>query len=153
MRHAGHLVVSFIDQAEYDDGPKTVSDAYLRLHLLSHRLVKPNEICLDGISEILPNNAWTNEGPIALEDLSRRKLSAMANCHPLQVYGVDKFPNMVDYVVPRDVQISEASCVRLGAYLGEGTVVAPGGFCDFNAGTLGASVVAGRIPTGVIVRA
>lgn len=145
------LVVSFIDQPEHDEGPKTVPDAYLRLHLLSHRLVKPNEINLTGIFGKLPNNVWTNEGPIAPADLPKRRFDAMARRHPIHVTGVDKFPRMVDYVVPSGVRIADASRVRLGAYLGEGTTVMHEGFCNFNAGTLGASMVEGRISQGVVV--
>lgn len=147
------VVVSFIDQPEYDEGPQTVSDAYLRLHLLSHRLVKPSEINLDNIFGKLPNNVWTNEGPIAPEDLPKRRLDAMMRRHPIHVNAVDKFPRMVDYVVPAGVRIADASRVRLGAYLGEGTTVMHEGFCNFNAGTLGASMVEGRISAGVVVGA
>ncbi|MFZ2252778.1 MAG: tetrahydrodipicolinate N-succinyltransferase N-terminal domain-containing protein [Minisyncoccia bacterium] len=150
--HEGKLVVvSFIDQPEYDLGPQTVSDAYLRLHLLSHRLVKPNGIRLDGIFDKLPNNVWTNEGPIALEDLPKRQHDAMMRLYPIQVISVDKIPRMVDYVVPNGVRIADASRVRLGAYLGKGTTVMHGGFCNFNAGTLGESMVEGRISAGVVV--
>ncbi len=144
-------VVSFIDQPEKDAGPQTVADAYLRLHLLSHRLVKPNGINLDGIYGKLPNNAWTNEGPIALEELPTRRLDALMRRHPLHVNAVDKFPRMVDYVVPSGVRIADASRVRLGAHLGTGTTVMHEGFCNFNAGTLGASMVEGRISAGVVV--
>jgi 2,3,4,5-tetrahydropyridine-2-carboxylate N-succinyltransferase len=145
------VVVSFIDQPEHDEGPQTVSDAYLRLHLLSHRLVKPNEINLNGIFGKLPNNVWTNEGPIAPADLPKRQLNAMVRSHPIHVNGVDKFPSMLDYVMPSGVRIADASRVRLGAYLGEGTTVMHEGFCNFNAGTLGASMVEGRISAGVVV--
>ncbi len=145
------IVVSFIDQPEHDEGPQTVSDAYLRLHLLSHRLVKPNGINLNGIFGKLPNNVWTNEGPVAPADLSKRRLDAMMRRHPIHVNGVDKFPRMVDYVIPSGVRIADASRVRLGAYLGEGTTVMHEGFCNFNAGTLGASMVEGRISAGVVV--
>lgn len=151
-KHSGKVVViSFIDQPEHDPGPWTVSDAYLRLHLLSHRLVKPNEINLKGIFGKLPNNVWTNEGPIAPEDLPKRRLAAMTRRHPIHVHAMDKFPRMVDYVVPSGVRIADASRVRLGAYLGEGTTVMHEGFCNFNAGTLGASMVEGRISAGVVV--
>ena len=143
--------VSFIDQPEHDPGPQTVSDAYLRLHLLSHRLVKPNEIKLDGIFGKLPNVVWTNEGPITLEELPERRLAAMVRSYPLCVTGVDKFPRMVDYVVPSGVRIADASRVRLGAYLGAGTVVMHEGFCNFNAGTLGTSMVEGRISKDVVI--
>lgn len=151
-KHTGRaIVVSFIDEPEHDPGPKTVSDAYLRLHLLSHRLVQPNGIKLDGIFGTLPNNVWTNEGPISQEDLASRRLEAMMRRHPLHVTGVDKFPRMTDYVVPEGVRIADASRVRLGAYLGKGTTVMHEGFVNFNAGTLGTSMVEGRISAGVVV--
>lgn len=144
-------VVSFIAEEEDDPGPQGVPDAYLRLHLLSHRLVKPNGIKLDGIFGKLPNVVFTNEGPIALEDLPNRHLDALTRRHPLHVTGVDKFPRMVDYVVPSGVRIADASRVRLGAYLSEGTTVMHEGFVNFNAGTLGSSMVEGRISAGVVV--
>lgn len=144
-------VVSFIDQPERDPGPQTVSDCYLRLHLLSHRLVKPNEILIEGMFGILPNNVWTNEGPIAPEDLPARRLDSLMRVHPLHVNAVDKFPRMVDYVIPTGVRIADASRVRLGAYLGEGTVIMHEGFSNFNAGTLGTSMVEGRISKDVVV--
>lgn len=146
-------VVSFIDQPYNDPGPQTVVDAYLRLHLLSHRLVRPNGINLDGIFGKLPNNAWTNEGPIDLDDLPNRRLDALMRRHPLHVNAVDKFPRMVDYVIPSGVRIADASRVRLGAYLGEGTTVMHEGFCNFNAGTEAASMVEGRISASVFVGA
>lgn len=145
------LVVSFIDDPEHDTGPQTTSDAYLRLHLLSLRKVRPNEIKLDGIFGILPNVAWTNEGPISFDDLPKRHLTALASRHPIHVHSVDKFPRMADYVVPPGVRIADTSRVRLGAYLGMGTTVMHEGFCNFNAGTLGASMVEGRISSGVVV--
>lgn len=151
-KHAGKvIVVSFIDQPEHDPGPQTVSDAYLRLHLLSHRLVEPNGINLDGIFGQLPNNVWTNEGPIAPGDLPKRQFDAMMRRHPIHVNAVDKFPRMVDYVVPEEVRIADASRVRLGAYLGRGTTVMHEGFVNFNAGTLGTSMVEGRISKDVVV--
>ena len=145
------VVVSFIDEPDFDPGPQTTSDTYLRLHLLSHRLVKPNEIKLDGMFGKLPNNAWTNEGPISLEDLPMRRIAAMMRGQLLHVNAIDKFPRMVDYVVPSGVRIADASRVRLGAYLAPGTTVMHEGFCNFNAGTLGESMVEGRISAGVVV--
>ncbi len=153
-------VVSFIAEPNDDLGPQGVPDAYLRLHLLSHRMVKPNEIKLDGIFAKLPNVVFTNEGPVAQEDLPNRRLDALMRRHPLHVTGVDKFPRMVDYVVPSGVRIADASRVRLGAYLGEGTTVMHEGFCNFNAGTLTGTpsegynprtMVEGRISAGVVV--
>ncbi|MCB9811201.1 MAG: tetrahydrodipicolinate N-succinyltransferase N-terminal domain-containing protein [Candidatus Nomurabacteria bacterium] len=145
------VVVTFIDVPDYDTGPRTVSDAFLRLHLLSHRKVKPNEINLDGIFGVLKNLAWTNEGPIHLAELEERQLQAQIQGHPLHINAVDKFPRMVDYVIPSGVRIANAANVRLGAYLAEGTTVMHAGFVNFNAGTLGTSMVEGRISAGVVV--
>lgn len=127
------------------------ADAYLRLHLLSHRLVKPRTINLDGIFGLLTNAAWTSRGPVAIENLAATQLRARAAGVALQVFGVDKFPRMVDYVVPAGVRIADADRVRLGAHLAEGTTVMHEGFVNFNAGTLGASMVEGRISAGVVV--
>jgi len=131
--------------------PADAADAYLRLHLLSHRLVKPHGLALDGIFAILSNVVWTSVGPCAVEDfeITRARLKA-AHGH-VSVYGVDKFPRMVDYVVPTGVRIADADRVRLGAHLASGTTVMHEGFVNFNAGTLGASMVEGRISAGVIV--
>ena len=131
--------------------PANAADAYLRLHLLSHRLVKPHGLALDGIFGILSNVVWTSVGPCAVEDfeITRARLKA-AHGH-VSVYGVDKFPRMVDYVVPSGVRIADADRVRLGAHLASGTTVMHEGFVNFNAGTLGTSMVEGRISAGVIV--
>jgi 2,3,4,5-tetrahydropyridine-2-carboxylate N-succinyltransferase len=127
------------------------ADAYLRLHLLSHRLVKPHGLALDGIFGILSNVVWTSVGPCAVDgfEITRARLKA-AHGH-VTVYGVDKFPRMVDYVVPSGVRIADADRVRLGAHLASGTTVMHEGFVNFNAGTLGTSMVEGRISAGVIV--
>lgn len=145
-------VISFIGQTDQDPGPRHVPDAYLRLHLLSHRLVKPHGIKLDGIFSVLPNVAWTSEGPISLDDLPNRQLQASASGRHLIIHSVDKFPRMVDYVVPSGVRIADASRVRLGAYLGYGTTVMHEGFINFNAGCEGPNMVEGRISAGVFVR-
>ena len=145
------MVVVFVDQPEFDTGPCSTSDAYLRLHLLSHRLVQPNGINLTGLFGQLPNVVWTNEGPIALSEVAARRMKAVCSGTPLHVNSVDKFPRMVDYVVPSGVRIADASRVRLGAHLAEGTTVMHEGFCNFNAGTLGASMIEGRISAGVVV--
>jgi 2,3,4,5-tetrahydropyridine-2-carboxylate N-succinyltransferase len=145
------LVVSFIDQPEYDSGPKTVPDAYLRLHLLSLCKVKPNGINLDGIFGVLRNVAHTSEGLIDIDELEDRRLDAMIRRHPLHVYDIDKFPRMVDYVVPPGVRIADASRVRLGAHLASGTTVMHEGFINFNAGTLGTSMIEGRVSAGVVI--
>ena len=132
--------------------PADVADAYLRLHLLSHRLVAPRTINLDGIFGVLPNVAWTTAGPGAPStSLTEVRLRARVAGEPLTVLGVDKFPRMVDYVVPSGVRIADADRVRLGAHLAEGTTVMHEGFCNFNAGTLGPSMVEGRISAGVVV--
>jgi 2,3,4,5-tetrahydropyridine-2,6-dicarboxylate N-succinyltransferase len=134
-----------------NSGPKSVPEAYLKLHLLSHRLVKPHETALDGIFAVLPNVAWTNLGAIDIEELPQRQLTARCNGQVLTVDSVDKFPKMTNYVVPKGVRIAHTGRVRLGAYLGEGTTIMHEGFVNFNAGTLGTSMVEGRISAGVIV--
>lgn len=131
--------------------PVDSADVYLRLHLLSHRLVKPRSINLDGIFGLLQNVAWTSLGPVAINKLTDVQIGARAQGHTLNVFGVDKFPRMVDYVVPSGVRIADADRVRLGAHLAEGTTVMHEGFVNFNAGTLGTSMVEGRISAGVVV--
>jgi 2,3,4,5-tetrahydropyridine-2-carboxylate N-succinyltransferase len=131
--------------------PADAYDAYLRLHLLSHRLVKPHEVSLDGVFGVLNNVAWTSQGPIDPADLPVARVRFRASREPLQVLGVDKFPRMVDYVVPTGVRIADADRVRLGAHLAEGTTVMHEGFINYNAGTLGTSMVEGRISAGVVV--
>lgn len=131
--------------------PLDVADAYLRLHLLSHRLVQPRTINLTGIFGILPIVAWTNLGAVPVEGLTTARLRLRGRGQGLTVHGVDRFPRMVDYVVPSGVRIADADRVRLGAHLAPGTVVMHEGFVNFNAGTLGASMVEGRISAGVIV--
>ncbi len=131
--------------------PVNAADAYLRLHLLSHRLVKPHGLVLDGVFGILSNVVWTSVGPCAVDgfEMTRARLKA-AHGH-VSVYGVDKFPRMVDYVIPSGVRIADADRVRLGAHLASGTTVMHEGFVNFNAGTLGTSMVEGRISAGVVV--
>lgn len=131
--------------------PTDTADAYLRLHLLSHRIVKPRTINLDGIFGLLPIVAWTDSGPVPLDRLTEVRLRARSKGHHLTVFGVDRFPRMVDYVVPSGVRIADADRVRLGAHLASGTVVMHEGFVNFNAGTLGTSMVEGRISAGVVV--
>ena len=133
------------------DPIKDASDAYLRLHLLSHRLVRPNEPNLDGIFAHLANVAWTSAGPCPPARVDELRLIERAAGRHLTVFGVDKFPRMTDYVVPSGVRIADADRVRLGAYLASGTTVMQEGFVNFNAGTLGASMVEGRIVQGVVV--
>jgi 2,3,4,5-tetrahydropyridine-2-carboxylate N-succinyltransferase len=131
--------------------PANAADAYLRLHLLSHRLVKPHGLALDGIFGILSNVVWTSVGPCPVEDFEMTRARLKAEHGHVSVYGVDKFPRMVDYVIPSGVRIADADRVRLGAHLASGTTVMHEGFVNFNAGTLGTSMVEGRISAGVIV--
>ena len=135
---------------DLDDAPAGTEDAYLRLHLLSHRLVQPNTINLDGIFGLLANVVWTNHGPASVQGFEAVRAALRAR-GPVAVYGVDKFPRMVDYVVPAGVRIADADRVRLGAHLADGTTVMHEGFVNFNAGTLGHSMVEGRISAGVVV--
>ncbi|PIE21541.1 MAG: 2,3,4,5-tetrahydropyridine-2,6-dicarboxylate N-succinyltransferase [Arachnia propionica] len=138
---------------DLNQAPQDVADAYLRLHLLSHRLVQPHGLNLDGLFGVLPNNAWTNLGPIPPALLPSLQLALRARGGQLQVFGVDKFPRMTDYVVPSEVRIADADRVRLGAHLAPGTTVMHEGFVNFNAGTLGTSMIEGRISAGVVVGA
>jgi len=131
--------------------PTSASDVYLRLHLLSHRLAVPRSVNLDGAFGLLANVAWTSLGPVALNQLDDVRYNQLRQGEHLVVHGVDKFPRMTDYVVPSGVRIADASRVRLGAHLASGTTVMHEGFCNFNAGTLGTSMVEGRISAGVVV--
>ncbi|MFJ8729483.1 2,3,4,5-tetrahydropyridine-2,6-dicarboxylate N-succinyltransferase [Streptomyces bauhiniae] len=137
--------------ASLDEKPLDAHDVYLRLHLLSHRLVKPHGQSLDGIFGHLANVAWTSLGPVAVDDIEKVRLNARADGLHLQVTSIDKFPRMTDYVAPKGVRIADADRVRLGAHLAEGTTVMHEGFVNFNAGTLGTSMVEGRISAGVVV--
>jgi 2,3,4,5-tetrahydropyridine-2-carboxylate N-succinyltransferase len=137
-------------EAKLDEPPTSTQDVWLRLHLLSHRLVQPNNVSLDGQFGFLANVVWTSEGPCAVEDFELTRALLLAR-GPLAVYGVDKFPRMVDYVVPSGVRIADADRVRLGAHLAPGTTVMHEGFVNFNAGTLGNSMVEGRISASVVV--
>jgi 2,3,4,5-tetrahydropyridine-2,6-dicarboxylate N-succinyltransferase len=131
--------------------PADAADAYLRLHLLSHRLIRPHGANLDGIFGVLPNVAWTSAGPVDPAELTTVRTRFRAAGVPLAVTAVDKFPRMTDYVVPSGVRIADADRVRLGAHLAEGTTVMHEGFVNFNAGTLGTSMVEGRISAGVVI--
>ncbi|MGW9072550.1 2,3,4,5-tetrahydropyridine-2,6-dicarboxylate N-succinyltransferase [Streptomyces yangpuensis] len=137
--------------ASLEDKPLNAHDAYLRLHLLSHRLVKPHGQNLDGVFGLLTNVAWTSLGPVAVDQVETVRLNARAEGLHLQVTSIDKFPRMTDYVAPKGVRIADADRVRLGAHLAEGTTVMHEGFVNFNAGTLGTSMVEGRISAGVVV--
>ena len=130
--------------------PKSTEDVYLRLHLLSHRLVAPHGVALEGIFPLLANVVWTSQGPCENNDFEMTRMR-MLERGPVIVYGVDKFPRMVDYVMPTGVRIADADRVRLGAHLASGTTVMHEGFINFNAGTLGTSMVEGRISAGVVV--
>jgi 2,3,4,5-tetrahydropyridine-2-carboxylate N-succinyltransferase len=136
---------------DLDAPPADASDAYLRLHLLSHRLARPRDINLDGLFGVLPNVVWTSAGPCAIEGFERVRTRLRARGGHLTIFGVDKFPRMVDYVVPTGVRVADADRVRLGAHLAEGTTVMHEGFVNFNAGTLGSSMVEGRVSAGVVV--
>ncbi|QKJ19114.1 2,3,4,5-tetrahydropyridine-2,6-dicarboxylate N-succinyltransferase [Microbacterium hominis] len=136
-------------EIDLDAAPSSTPDAYLRLHALSHRLVRPNEVDLTGIFGFLPNVAWTTAGPMHPDALTRQRPFLQRD--GVQVQGLDKFPRLLDYVTPAGVRIADASRVRLGAYLSPGTTVMHEGFVNFNAGTLGQSMVEGRISQGVVV--
>lgn len=133
------------------DAPKDTFDVWLRLHLLSHRLIKPHDANLDGIFGLLTNVAWTSAGPCPPDRVDELRVLERASGRVLAVYGLDKFPRMTDYVVPSGVRIADADRVRLGAHLAPGTTVMHEGFVNFNAGTLGTSMVEGRIVAGVVV--
>jgi 2,3,4,5-tetrahydropyridine-2-carboxylate N-succinyltransferase len=142
-------VASFVDRL--DDPPIDAHDAYLRLHLLSHRLVVPNGANLEGVFGLLSNVVWTSCGPCAVEGFERTRLALIAAGRTVQVFGLDKFPRMTDYVIPSGVRIADADRVRLGAHLADGTTVMHEGFVNFNAGTLGTSMVEGRLSQGVVM--
>jgi 2,3,4,5-tetrahydropyridine-2-carboxylate N-succinyltransferase len=131
--------------------PVSTADAYLRLHLLSHRLVKPHGLSLEGIFGLLNNVVWTSVGPCDVDGFEITRAKLKAHYSQVSVFSVDKFPRMVDYVIPSGVRIADADRVRLGAYLSAGTTVMHEGFVNFNAGTLGTSMVEGRISAGVVV--
>lgn len=134
-----------------NQAPASIAEGFLKLHLLSHRLARPHELNLDGLFAVLRNLAWTNEGPVDLDELPARQLAARLRGEVLDVQSVDKFPKMTNYVVPRGVRIADTARVRLGAYIGEGTTVMHEGFVNFNAGTLGTAMIEGRISAGVVV--
>ena len=137
--------------SDLDTAPVDAVDVYLRLHLLSHRLVQPHGANLDGVFGLLANVAWTSAGPVPVASVEEVRAKARAARTHFEVYGVDKFPRMTDYVVPSGVRIADADRVRLGAHLASGTTVMHEGFVNYNAGTLGASMVEGRISAGVVV--
>jgi 2,3,4,5-tetrahydropyridine-2-carboxylate N-succinyltransferase len=138
---------------ENDDAISSTAEAYLKLHLLSHRLALPNSLNLDNIFAHLPNVAWTTRGPIAVDELAAALIKAQTQGQHLEVMAVDKFPKMTNYVVPSGVRIADASRIRLGAFLGDGTTVMHEGFINFNAGALGPNMIEGRVSQGVTVGA
>jgi 2,3,4,5-tetrahydropyridine-2-carboxylate N-succinyltransferase len=140
-----------VEIADLQQPPSSTEDAWLRLHLLSHRLVAPRTIAMDGIFGVLTNAVWTDAGPCPVDGFESTRARLRAAGQHVTVYGVDKFPRMVDYVLPAGVRIADADRVRLGAHLAEGTTVMHEGFVNYNAGTLGASMVEGRISAGVVV--
>ncbi len=142
------IVACFI---EHDEQPQSVPEIYLKLHLLSHRLVKPHGTNLTGMFGLLPNVAWTNKGAVDVKELAEKQLQARLNGELLEVMSVDKFPKMANYVVPTGVRIAHTARVRLGAYIGEGTTIMHEGFVNFNAGTEGTAMIEGRISAGVVV--
>lgn len=143
--------VAVVVNIDLTEQPKDVADAYLRLHLLSHRVVKPHGLNLDGIFAILPNVVWTSVGACAVEGFEQIRPKLQNKYGNIVIYAVDKFPRMIDYVIPEGVRIADGDRVRLGAYLSPGTTVMHEGFVNFNAGTLGKSMVEGRISAGVVV--
>ena len=143
--------VRLVEIADLDSAPATTEDVWLRLHLLSTRLVKPHGMSMDGVFGLLTNVVWTSAGPCAVEGFETTRARLRASGQHVTVFGVDKFPRLVDYVVPSGVRIADADRVRLGAHLAEGTTVMHEGFVNFNAGTLGTSMVEGRISAGVVV--
>ena len=147
----GVEIIAVVTEIDTAVAPQDAADVYLRLHLLSHRLAKPRTLNLDGAFGLLANVAWTSIGPVALDVVEEVREALRRKGEHLTVHGADKFPRMTDYVVPTGVRIADASRVRLGAHLAEGTTVMHEGFCNFNAGTLGVSMVEGRISAGVIV--
>ena len=138
-------------QKDLDKPIEDVISAYLKLHLISYRFVLPNSINLDGLFNALPNVTWTNKGPISIDEIDQELLSSKQNKNDLFIRSLDKFPQLVDYIIPKNVRIADTSRVRLGAYLSPGTTIMHEGFVNFNAGTLGTAMIEGRISAGVVV--
>ena len=139
------------NQDNLDEPVNDVVSAYLKLHLLSYKFVKPNSINLDGLFSSLPNIAWTNQGPVSLDEIDEKLLESKNSSDNLYIRSLDKFPCLTDYIIPKNVRIADASRVRLGAYLSSGTTVMHEGFVNFNAGTLGKAMIEGRISAGVVI--
>jgi 2,3,4,5-tetrahydropyridine-2-carboxylate N-succinyltransferase len=138
-------------QKDLDKPIEDVVSAYLKLHLISYRFVLPNSINLDGLFNALPNVAWTNKGPLSIDEIDQELLNSKQNKNDLFIRSLDKFPQLVDYIIPKNVRIADTSRVRLGAYLSPGTTIMHEGFVNFNAGTLGTAMIEGRISAGVVV--
>jgi 2,3,4,5-tetrahydropyridine-2-carboxylate N-succinyltransferase len=138
-------------QKDLDEPIKDVVSAYLKLHLISYRFVLPNSINLYGLFNALPNVAWTNKGPISINEIDQKLLYSKHSKSDLFIRSLDKFPQLVDYIIPKNVRIADAARVRLGAYLSPGTTIMHEGFVNFNAGTLGTAMIEGRISAGVVV--
>ena len=138
-------------EKDLDSSIKDISSAYLKLHLISYKFVTPNSINLDGLFGVLPNVAWTNQGPIAINEIDERLTKSKLEDGNLFIRSLDKFPCLTDYIIPKNVRIADASRVRLGAYLSSGTTIMHEGFVNFNAGTLGKAMIEGRISAGVII--
>ena len=145
------VVEIYWTQKDLDEPIDDVVSAYLKLHLISYRFVLPNSINLDGLFNALPNVAWTNKGPISIDEIDQELLNSKQNKNDLFIRSLDKFPQLVDYIIPKNVRIADASRVRLGAYLSPGTTIMHEGFVNFNAGTLGTAMIEGRISAGVVV--
>lgn len=143
--------VVFMALSAIDQEPISVEEVYFKLHLLSYRHIKPNHLNLTGAFSLLPNIAWSNYGPILANQLPLHRLKYHCSDRPLQITHVDKFPYLVNYIVPEGVRIADGCRARLGAYLGEGTTIMPAGYVNFNAGTIGTAMVEGRISAGVVV--
>lgn len=139
------------DLSDLSSPIKNIADAYLRLHLLSYKFVLPNSINLEGLFRALPNLVWTNQGAVSIEDIESKLLESKIKSQNLYIRSIDKFPCLTDYIIPEGVRIADASRVRLGAYLSEGTTIMHEGFVNFNAGTLGKAMIEGRISAGVVV--
>ena len=138
-------------QKDLDKPIEDVVSAYLKLHLISYRFMLPNSINLDGLFHALPNVAWTNKGPISIDEIDQELLNSKQSKSDLFIRSLDKFPQLVDYIIPKNVRIADASRVRLGAYLSPGTTIMHEGFVNFNAGTLGTAMIEGRVSAGVVV--
>jgi len=146
-----NLIEINCDLKDLEKPIKDLADAYLRLHLLSYKFVLPNSISLEGLFEILPNVVWTNYGAVSPKEIDKKLLNSKLQNKSLTIKSIDKFPRLTDFIVPKGVRIADASRVRLGAYLSEGTTIMHEGFVNFNAGTLGEAMIEGRISAGVLV--